>query len=103
MKTHWYCWSGHRSRLNAAERAWHDLLVERHLTGLPSETLLRRPDILQSEHMLKGRTQHRRCPRSLFPRITLVANGGYASVKLTDLFKPSLLPGILCPDQHAYF
>jgi len=60
--------------------------------GLPSETLLRRPDILQAEHMLKGANANIGAARAaFFPRITLIANGGYASVKLTDLFKPENL------------
>lgn len=60
--------------------------------GLPSETLLRRPDILQAEHMLKGANANIGAARAaFFPRITLIANGGYASVRLTDLFRPENL------------
>jgi outer membrane protein, multidrug efflux system len=60
--------------------------------GLPSETLLRRPDILQAEHMLKGANANIGAARAaFFPRITLIANGGYASVRLTDLIRPENL------------
>jgi outer membrane protein, multidrug efflux system len=60
--------------------------------GLSSETLLLRPDILQAEHMLKGANANIGAARAaFFPRITLVANDGYASVKLNDLFKPESL------------
>jgi outer membrane protein, multidrug efflux system len=60
--------------------------------GLPSETLLRRPDILQAEHMLKSANANIGAARAaFFPRITLVANGGYAGAKLTDIVKPENL------------
>lgn len=60
--------------------------------GLPSETLLRRPDILQAEHILKGANANIGAARAaFFPRITLIANGGYASVRLTDLIRPENL------------
>jgi outer membrane protein, multidrug efflux system len=42
--------------------------------------------------MLKGANANIGAARAaFFPRITLVANGGYASIKLTDLFKPDSL------------
>ena len=66
--------------------------------GLPSETLLRRPDILQAEHMLKGANANIGAARAaFFPRITLVANGGYASIRLTDLFHPESLAWSFVP------
>jgi multidrug efflux system outer membrane protein len=66
--------------------------------GLPSETLLRRPDILQAEHILKGANANIGAARAaFFPRITLVANGGYASIRLTDLFHPESLAWSFVP------
>jgi multidrug efflux system outer membrane protein len=57
--------------------------------GMPSEVLLKRPDILQAEHMLKSANANIGAARAaFFPRITLTANAGYASAKLTDLFTP---------------
>ena len=66
--------------------------------GLPSETLLRRPDILQAEHMLKGANANIGAARAaFFPRITLVSNGGYASIRLTDLFRPESMAWSFVP------
>ena len=57
--------------------------------GLPSEVLLRRPDILQSENLLKGANANIGAARAaFFPRITLVSNAGYGSAELSKLFMP---------------
>jgi multidrug efflux system outer membrane protein len=55
--------------------------------GLPSDVLLRRPDILQAESRLKGANANIGAARAaLFPRITLVAAGGLGSNELNGLF-----------------
>ena len=57
--------------------------------GLPSEVLLKRPDILAAEHRLKGTNANIGAARAaFFPRIGLSASFGTASAKLTDLFQP---------------
>lgn len=57
--------------------------------GLPSAVLLRRPDILQAEGLLKGANANIGAARAaFFPRITLVSSIGFGSDDLTGLFKP---------------
>ncbi len=58
--------------------------------GLPSEVLLRRPDILLAEHQLKAAYANIDAARAaFFPRITLTAALGLASSDLTNLIKPA--------------
>ena len=55
--------------------------------GLPSDVLLRRPDILQAEGELKGVNANIGAARAaFFPRITLVSHVGYGSDELDSLF-----------------
>jgi outer membrane protein, multidrug efflux system len=55
--------------------------------GIPSETLLRRPDILQAENLLKGANANIGAARAaFFPRITLVSSVGFGSDELAGLF-----------------
>jgi len=55
--------------------------------GLPSDVLLRRPDILQTEHRLKAAYANIAAVRAdFFPRITLTAGGGFLSGALQKLF-----------------
>jgi multidrug efflux system outer membrane protein len=55
--------------------------------GLPSEVLLRRPDIRTAEHQLKGAYANIGAARAaFFPRITLTGGGGFMSSDLSDLF-----------------
>ena len=57
-------------------------------SGLSSEVLLQRPDILQAEHQLKGANANIGAARaSRFPRISLVSSVGYGSSELSGLFK----------------
>jgi len=64
-------------------------MVKELAPGLPSDVLLRRPDILQAEHSLKGANANIGAARAaFFPRIALSSSFGTASAKLTDLFQP---------------
>lgn len=56
--------------------------------GVPSDLLLRRPDLLQSEHQLKASTANIGAARAAFyPRISLTATAGSSSADLSGLFK----------------
>ena len=58
--------------------------------GLPSDVLLRRPDILQAEGELKALNANIGAARAaFFPRITLVSSVGFGSSELSGLFKGS--------------
>lgn len=57
--------------------------------GVPSEVLQRRPDILQSEQLLKAAHANIGAARAaFFPRITLNTSIGTSSDQLTGLFSP---------------
>jgi multidrug efflux system outer membrane protein len=58
--------------------------------GLPSDVLLRRPDILAAEHQLQAFSANIGAARAaFFPRISLTAAVGIISSDLTNLFKPA--------------
>jgi outer membrane protein, multidrug efflux system len=75
--------------------------------GLPSAVLLRRPDVLQAEHTLRGANASIGAARAaFFPDITLTANIGSASEQLSGLFKAgtgawTFLPQATLPLFHA--
>ena len=72
-------------------------------TGLPSDTLLLRPDIMQAEHLLIGANANIGAARAaFFPRISLTTNIGTYSDELSGLFKGgttgwSFIPQITLP------
>ncbi len=56
--------------------------------GLPSEVLLRRPDVRQAEHILRAANANIGAARAaFFPSISLTGAIGTASTDLSDLFK----------------
>ncbi len=69
--------------------------------GLPSEVLLRRPDVRQAEQQLIAANANIGAARAAFwPRITLTASAGTASSELQGLFKGtawSFAPQLLMP------
>ncbi|MBI2354512.1 MAG: AdeC/AdeK/OprM family multidrug efflux complex outer membrane factor [Deltaproteobacteria bacterium] len=66
--------------------------------GLPSEVLLRRPDILQAENLLKGANANIGAARAaFFPRITLVSSVGLGSSELSGLFSAGSLAWSFAP------
>jgi len=71
--------------------------------GLPSEVLLRRPDVLAAEHLLRAANASIGAARAAyFPRIALTAVAGRASDDLSDLFSGgngswSFIPQVTVP------
>lgn len=56
--------------------------------GIPSDLMLRRPDLLQSEHSLKAANADIGLARAAFyPSISLTASAGSASAELDNLFR----------------
>ena len=69
--------------------------------GVPSEVLLRRPDILQAEQLLKAANANIGAARAaFFPRITLNTSIGTASDQLTGLFSPGSFAWSFAPQIH---
>jgi multidrug efflux system outer membrane protein len=71
--------------------------------GLPSDVLVRRPDVLSAEHQLKAMNANIGAARAaFFPRITLTGDTGHASPSLSNLFSNgtgawSFIPQITLP------
>jgi multidrug efflux system outer membrane protein len=82
-------------------------LVAELPAGVPSEVLLRRPDIRSAEHQLLSANALIGAARAaFFPSITLTAFGGTASAQLDGLFNPgseswSFTPRINLPIFHG--
>jgi multidrug efflux system outer membrane protein len=65
-------------------------VMEKIPVGLPSEVLLKRPDILGAEYSLKAAGANIGAARAAFyPRIALTGNLGYSSSDLGELFSSS--------------
>ncbi|PKN12407.1 MAG: multidrug transporter [Deltaproteobacteria bacterium HGW-Deltaproteobacteria-4] len=79
------------------------VLLQDIAPGVPSESLLLRPDIIQAEHKLKGTNANIGAARAaFFPRITLTGAAGFSSAELSGLFKSgseswSFAPQIILP------
>ena len=75
--------------------------------GVPSETLLQRPDIMQAERLLRAANASIGAARAaFFPRISLTASGGYGSRTLGNLFDAhndtwTFVPQIVLPIFNA--
>jgi multidrug efflux system outer membrane protein len=75
--------------------------------GVPSETLVRRPDILQAEHRLRAANANIGAARAaFFPSISLTAAAGRASSSLDSLFEAgsrswSFIPQVSVPIFEA--
>lgn len=75
--------------------------------GVPSETLLKRPDVIQAERLLRAANASIGAARAaFFPRITLTASGGVGSNHLSSLFDSGngtwlFMPQIVLPIFNA--
>lgn len=92
------------SRLALPAHSLNEVIMEDAVpAGLSSELLTRRPDILEAEHRLwAAGAQIGAARAAFFPRITLTATAGLASLELSDLFDMSqrtwtFLPNISMP------
>jgi len=78
-------------------------LINELPVGLPSEVLVRRPDVRQAEQQLIAANANIGAARAaFFPRITLTGSAGTASSQLSGLFKSgssawSFMPQLLLP------
>ena len=79
-------------RVNPAGGSLEDLPLPEVAPGLPSELLLRRPDVAYAEALLAGQNANIRAARAaFFPDVTLTASGGLTSAALSMLTGPGTL------------
>jgi outer membrane protein, multidrug efflux system len=76
-----------------------EIIAVRDLSpGTPSETLQKRPDILQAEHQLIAANANIGAARAaFFPRISISTNIGTTSDQLTNLFSPGSASWLFAP------
>ena len=79
-------------RVNPAGGSLNDVAVPTVAPGLPSELLLRRPDVAYAEALLVAANASIRAARAaFFPDVTLTASGGLTSAALSALTGPGTL------------
>jgi multidrug efflux system outer membrane protein len=70
--------------------------------GLPSEVLLRRPDVMEAEHRLRAANANIGAARAaFFPSITLTGSAGYASDQLSSLFGTGTYTWLFVPQINV--
>ncbi len=93
----------HPGRLGIAARTLEGITLPEVAPGLPSEILVRRPDIRRAEAQLAAaRADVAAARAAMLPAVRLTGSAGYASDALADLFDPagflaSLAAGIVAP------
>jgi multidrug efflux system outer membrane protein len=62
------------------------------LTGVPSQLLRNRPDVLQAEYAFESNFEFTNAARTYFyPSFTITANGGLTSTTISNLFSPDAI------------
>jgi len=68
--------------------------------GLPSDLLLRRPDVLRAERQLASETARiGQVKADLFPKFFLTGSAGLASISTSDFFSPTSRLWSIRPDR----
>lgn len=81
-------WSARKSRGSFCRRGLTAVAILADISpGLPSEVLVRRPDVLSAEHTLQAQNANIGAARAaFFPRISLTGSSGTISPELSGLF-----------------